>query len=717
MNRRLLRGVTPLVAAVVLGCGPTGPVAPSSGLPSGSPIAADPHAFVDVLTYKGDMARTGRMPGPAPVEQPVELWRVELDDGAAAPLLIHEGRVIVIDLGGTIRALDGGTGREAWFVELPSGVETAPTIADGTLYAIGGDGVLRTISLADRSTGWTADGFNDTSIITVSGDVVLAGGPGEIIALSTDDGRELWRSETGGSDRSSIDGDVVYVGGDRSGLFTALSVEDGTRRWQLDTDVARVLTPAVDDGGMVIAGRDVPGGRNVVIGLDRAGEEQWRWEPPGRDRIGAHLLADDRVIVSLGSPAGGMHALQRDTGGEVWAQDVSGEQVMVPIVAGATIYVGGDRDGVTAVDAPTGAIRWTYELGPVLDGGLTASGGLLFVTTADAGGGGRVIALADPSDPRVAAASPAAPGPTPGAATPLPGVAVRVIGESPIEGDSLLLSVAVAPDGTMYATDTFYSRILVRSPDGTIESWGEQGAGPGQFDFSEVTQNDTSTSVAVSADGGLIAVGDGANHRVQLFDGSRRWLRSIGRLGREDGQFVNPCCVTIDAERRIWVVDTAQAEVQVFDEDGTFQMTFGSQGSGEGQLDRPGIPYVDSIAGEVLIPDFANRRVSVFATDGTWLRHYDRATNPDLAFNELNAVVVDPEGRIWALDTTNRLFVFERDGRLVATLRAEFGDAGPIEASPFVIDGDGRIYIADLGGTTAGRLIIGQLEPPLWPVE
>ena len=717
MNRRAHRSALLLLSAVALGCSPSGPVAPSSGMPSSSAPVADPRAFADMLTYKGDMARTGRMPGPGPMDPPAELWRVELEDGVAVTPLVYEGRVVVIDMGGTIRALDGVSGRETWSIQLPFGVETTPTIADGTLYAITLDGVLRTVSLADQVTGWTADGFHDTSIVTISGDMVLAGRPGEIVALATGDGHELWRSETGGSDRAAIDGDVAYVGGDGSGRLTAVSLEDGAEEWRLDIGVARVLTPVVDDGGLVIAGRDIPGGQNVVLGLDRAADAQWRWEPPGRDRIGAHLVTDDRVIVSLGSPAGGVYGLDRDAGTEAWGQAVAGEMVMIPIVAGQTVYVAADRGGLTALDAMTGTIRWNHALGPILDGGLAVSGGLLFVTTRDVGGGGQVIALADPTDPRVAAASTAAPtGPGP-PVTPLPGVPVRVLGETPIEGQSLLLSVAAAADGTMYATDSYYSRILVRHPDGAIETWGEPGAGPGQFDFGEVTQNDTSTSVAVSADGGLLAVGDGANHRVQLFDGSRNWLRSIGRLGREEGQFVNPCCVAIDAEHRIWVVDTAQAEVQVFDEDGTFQLAFGSLGSGEGQLDRPGIPFVDSAAGEVLIPDFANRRVSVFSTDGTWLRHYDRGTNPELAFDELNAVTIDPAGRIWTVDTTNRLFVFERDGTLVAKLRAVFGEAGPIEASPFAIDADGRIYIADLGGATAGRLIIGQLEPPLWPAE
>jgi sugar lactone lactonase YvrE len=171
----------------------------------------------------------------------------------------------------------------------------------------------------------------------------------------------------------------------------------------------------------------------------------------------------------------------------------------------------------------------------------------------------------------------------------------------------------------------------------------------------------------------------------------------------------------VSADHRIWVVDTVQAEVQVFDADGRHEQTFGSKGSGDGELDRPVSPFVDVSSGEVYIPDFANRRVSVFGTDGTWLRHYDRALNPELTFDELNAVVVDRAGRLFAVDTTNRLFVVARDGTLEAIFSDILPEAGRIEYSPFQIDGDGRMYVADIGGTMAGRLITGQLGPPLWP--
>ena len=106
-------------------------------------------------------------------------------------------------------------------------------------------------------------------------------------------------------------------------------------------------------------------------------------------------------------------------------------------------------------------------------------------------------------------------------ATAVPPLPLEVLSVDVIPALSLPLGSAVDPDGTMYAVDMLNNRVIVRHPDGEIVYWGERGGGPGEFDFAPVTENDASTSIAVSPDGELIVVGDGNNHRVQVFDGSR----------------------------------------------------------------------------------------------------------------------------------------------------------------------------------------------------
>lgn len=697
------------LVALVLACeaAPTPTAAPTTAA-LGGPLE-------DVLTHKVNNERTGVMPGPALVDEPDILWEVALDAGSAASPLVHDGEVIVAPRDGYIRALAAESGQQHWSLELGAGIAWTPTIADGVLYVVTEDGVLRAIDLGERSINWSADGFLDETIVTVVDDLVLAGAPGELVALSVDGGQERWRQRTGGSERVATDGSVAYVGGEGSGTLTALAVDDGDEQWRLDLDTARVLTPTIVEDGLIAAGRDNVGGHNLILGLAADGTQRWRWEPAGRGRLGAFTVTDDRVIAGSDVEDTSIQAIDLRTGEEQWTTELPGQGQMIPVVAGETVYTGGREAGITALDTTTGAIRWALPFEGAGGGGMAVTGGLLIVATLQDGGGGRVVALADPADPRHAARATPAPAATEPAATPSTSLPLKVSSVNVIPGESLPLGAAVAPDGTFYTPDMINNRVVIRHPDGEIEYWGDPGGGPGEFDFGPVTENDSSTSIAVSPDGERIVVGDGNNHRVQVFDGARKHLRSIGRLGREDRQFVNPCCVAVDADHGVWVVDTAQGEVQVFDDEGEHLLTFGSQGSGEGQLSRPGIPFVDLANDEVYIPDFGNRRISVFSTDGTWLRHYDRKLNDELRFDEMNHVVVDRAGRMFAVDTTNRLFVIARDGTLLHMFDATAPEAGDIEFGPFVVDDDGQMYLTDFSGATDARLIIGQLGAPVWP--
>ena len=695
------------LVAMVLACesAPAPAVSPSTAALGGQ--------LVDVLTYKVDNARTGVMPGPALVEEPEILWEVALEAGSPASPLVHDGEVIIAPRDGPVRALEAETGRETWSLQLDAGIAWTPTIADGTLYVVTDDGVLHGIQLEDRSVAWTAEGFLDETIVTVVDGLVLAGAPGELVALSVD-GKERWRQDAGGSDRVATDGTVAYVGGEGSGTLTALAVDGGAEQWQLDLDTARVLTPTIVEDGLVVAGRDNVGGHNLVVGLAADGTQQWRWEPAGRGSLGAFAVAEDRVIVASHVEETAVQAIDVHTGDELWTTSIPGDGQMIPVVAGQTLYIGGSGLGITALDTTTGAIRWALPFDGVVGGGMAVTGGLLIAATQRGrwwrprrrpGGCGRPASrrtrfgASDEPTARHARAVAATrgtqcrrhPGRVPAARSG------RGAGRDDV------CRRHVEQPGRHQASGR-RDRVL-----------GEEGAGPGEFDFAPVTENDSSTSIAVSPDGELIVVADGNNHRVQVFDGSRRHLRSIGRLGRDDRQFVNPCCVAVDPEHRIWVVDTAQAEVQVFDADGTHLRTFGSPGSGEGQLSRPGIPFVDLANDEVYIPDFGNRRISVFSTDGTWLRHYDWKLNDELRFDEMNLVVVDRAGRLFVVDTTNRLFVLDRDGTLLHTFSGTAPGAGDIEFGPFVLQDDGRIYLTDISGTTEARLIIGQLGAPVWP--
>ena len=181
--------------------------------------------------------------------------------------------------------------------------------------------------------------------------------------------------------------------------------------------------------------------------------------------------------------------------------------------------------------------------------------------------------------------------------------------------------LAVAPDGTVYIADTAGHRIWHMARDGALlNTWGGYGAAAGQFNMP--------SDVAVDA-GGHVYVADTWNHRIQKFDAQGRHLLTWGRYGQvpaEDpwgqGVFLGPQGITIAPDGQVYVADTGNSRIQVFDAEGQFLWEFGGAGSGSGALAEP-VGIAVSAGGEVFVADVWNQRVQVFSLIGVYTREWD----------------------------------------------------------------------------------------------
>ena len=112
-RRALLVGI--VLAALVLGCDVV-----RHGTkwlfchPRFPPRLSGPPRIADVTTYRGDVTRTGQMPGPGPEGKPAELWHVDTTAGFEAQPLVAGGLVIAVSIDGKVLALDAVTGAKRW---------------------------------------------------------------------------------------------------------------------------------------------------------------------------------------------------------------------------------------------------------------------------------------------------------------------------------------------------------------------------------------------------------------------------------------------------------------------------------------------------------------------------------------------------------------------------------------------------------------------------
>jgi outer membrane protein assembly factor BamB len=164
--------------------------------------------------------------------------------------------------------------------------------------------------------------------------VVVAGYDGDLIALSADDGSELWRTNISAESlaRPLVNDDavVVYTIDGRLRVFSAF---DGSERWVLEQSLPaltlRGSAAPILVGTTVIAGFD--NGRLLAISLSD-GSEQWEailTPPSGRSDL--DRLADvDGTITAVGQDvyATGYHgrvaSLAVESGQVLWAREISG---------------------------------------------------------------------------------------------------------------------------------------------------------------------------------------------------------------------------------------------------------------------------------------------------------------------------------------------------------------------------------------------------------
>jgi DNA-binding beta-propeller fold protein YncE len=119
------------------------------------------------------------------------------------------------------------------------------------------------------------------------------------------------------------------------------------------------------------------------------------------------------------------------------------------------------------------------------------------------------------------------------------------------------------------------------------------------------------TNVAVDKEGNVY-VTDTLNNRVEIFDADGKFISAFGKSGDGPGHFARPKGIAIDRDGHIWVVDAVQQRVQVFDTEGQLLIYFGQPGNWPGQFSAPYDIAIDPKNNRVVTSEQFPGRVQVF---------------------------------------------------------------------------------------------------------
>ncbi len=143
--------------------------------------------------------------------------------------------------------------------------------------------------------------------------------------------------------------------------------------------------------------------------------------------------------------------------------------------------------------------------------------------------------------------------------------------------------------------------------------WGSKGANINQLNIPE--------GLAIGPDG-LLYIADTANNRILVWDTDGKPVTSYGSFGtsatwRNPPQFNHPTALLVLPPRKIYVSDTLNNRIVVLDENGLVVSSWGSQGNANGQFNTPHTILKDHY-GNIWVLDTGNSRVENFSNMGVF---------------------------------------------------------------------------------------------------
>ncbi len=207
----------------------------------------------------------------------------------------------------------------------------------------------------------------------------------------------------------------------------------------------------------------------------------------------------------------------------------------------------------------------------------------------------------------------------------------------------LINGLAIDDGDRLFVADGHLHRVLVFNPKHEVE---------GQIAAGLVDP----VGLAIDNENRFLYVVDEQQDQVIVYDAdSLKELRRIGTPGKKHslitpGDFGGATNVALDADGNIYVTDTMNSRVEIFDADGNFISTFGKAGDGPGYLFRPKGIAIDS-DGHIWVADQYQDRLQAFNREGQLLTYIgDTHANAPGQFKALVGVAIDKQNRVFTTE-------------------------------------------------------------------
>ncbi|WP_448539589.1 PKD domain-containing protein [Roseiflexus sp.] len=248
------------------------------------------------------------------------------------------------------------------------------------------------------------------------------------------------------------------------------------------------------------------------------------------------------------------------------------------------------------------------------------------------------------------------------------GVPQWTVGEAGQPGDDnahfgSLRDVAVGSDGRIYTVEAWSSaryapgsnhRLQIFNPDGSYYG-GFGGYGSGNYQF--IAPHGIAIDQA-----GKVYIADRDNHRVQIYSNQLAYVATLGQTGvpgSDNSHFKYPSDVAVDRDGTIYVADEGNDRIQVFNSNLQYVRTIGGGGTGGdfGHFGGYGPHHlaIDS-QGRLYVADTGNNRVQVFdnyANANAYLTTIGTGGDRPGRFTTLMGIAIGPDDNVYTSEIHN----------------------------------------------------------------
>jgi len=204
-------------------------------------------------------------------------------------------------------------------------------------------------------------------------------------------------------------------------------------------------------------------------------------------------------------------------------------------------------------------------------------------------------------------------------------------------------------DGNVFVVDSIKRTIFKFNKDQKLTNRWELGGVKRPVDL------------AVDVSLGVVYVVSADDHQVFVLSlETGEVLGSFGGRGSEEGEFNFPLSIDVDNEGNVYVLDSLNARVQVFDNKGNFLRQFGERGTALGSFQMPKSLSVGP-DGIVYVTDSLAHKLVLFDLDGNYLLTIgskypvEKGLVSPGGFYLPQGVNADDNSQIWVVDALNKI--------------------------------------------------------------